>query len=287
MTPLLPCRWRVVQNDGSLMCLSEKYVAAPNRVREDFCRTCCFREAQRAGCSGGEEIDLRAPEVAKLLASKPSAAAKQPPIFCITCVQTPERTAKATQHFLERGLEVQFFPGIHASTFGLRTVLTARKNYQMPAGHVGLVLSHYMLWQTLAFLPYEEILILEDDAYFEPDFLERFWRAYADLPPDWHFVFVGGVALGGKAIEPITRHIGIIRYPCGTHAYLVKRSILPFLLQTNHQARNHIDLQLIENSLPRLNCYTFTPSLVKQRGQVAPADGTGENWPTMTSVPDK
>ena len=27
MTPMLPCRWREVQTDGSLMCLSDKFVA--------------------------------------------------------------------------------------------------------------------------------------------------------------------------------------------------------------------------------------------------------------------
>src|ERR1019366_3148978 len=96
----------------------------------------------------------------------------------------------------------------------------------MPSGHVGLVLSHYMLWQTLAYLPHEEILILEDDAWFGPDFPEHFRQAYADLPSDWQFVFVGGVAMKGKSVERITARVGVMRYPCGTHAYLLKRATL-------------------------------------------------------------
>jgi hypothetical protein len=143
-----------------------------------------------------------------------------------------------------------------------------------------------MLWQTLTYLPHEEVLILEDDAWFEPSFRKRFRRAYADLPKDWQFVFVGAVAMEGTPLERITDRVGVMRYPCGTHGYLVKRSTLPILLQTNHEARMPIDLQLIANSFPSLKCYTFTPSLVKQRSSWSPVEGTGENWPTTIGIPD-
>jgi len=201
-----------------------------------------------------------------------------PPIYCITCRQTPERTRLAKEHFSARRLNVQFFPGIHGKTFGL----PACGSNGMSAGEVGCLLSHYMLWQTLAYLPHEEVLILEDDAWFETDFPSRFRRAYRDLPEDWQFVFVGAVALEGKPIERLTDRVGVMRYPCGTHAYLVKRSVLPFLLQTNHQALMPIDLQLMANSLPAMKCYMFVPTLVKQRSTAAPVDCTGENWPTTT-----
>jgi GR25 family glycosyltransferase involved in LPS biosynthesis len=215
-----------------------------------------------------------------------SARKELPPIFCITCRQTPQRTRKADEHFRERGLDVQFFPGIYGKAFGLGTVLQAQLKHRMLGGHLGAFLSHYMLWQTLTYLPYEEILILEDDAWFDTNFYERFFRAYADLPKDWQFVFVGGVLMGGRPLERITEHVGIMRYPCGMHAYLVKRSTLPVLLQTNQEARAPIDLQLMENSFPTMKCYTFTPSLVKQRSQRNSIDGTGEYWPTMANDKD-
>jgi GR25 family glycosyltransferase involved in LPS biosynthesis len=208
-----------------------------------------------------------------------------PPIFCITCAQTPKRTALARRHFRERGLNVHFFPGIHGEPFGLRTVLQSHN--LMLEGHVGVLLSHYMLWQTLAYLPHEEILILEDDAWFEADFRARFRRAYDELPRDWQFVFVGAVRMKGKPVERLTDCVCVMRYPCGLHAYLVKRSVIPFLLQSNHQARLPLDYQLIENSLPAMKCYTFLPSLVKQRSARLPAEGTGENWPTTVGFQDE
>ena len=126
-----------------------------------------------------------------------------------------------------------------------------------------------MLWQTLAYLPFDEVLILEDDAWFTPDFAARFREARLELPGEWHFVFVGSLDTEGKPASRVSPHVSQIHYPVGTHAYLIKRSVLPFLLRTNHHARNHIDLQLMENSLPAMNCFTFTPSLVKQRSAVA------------------
>src|SRR5262249_15873367 len=114
---------------------------------------------------------------------------------------------------------------------------------------------------------------------------KSFRQAYADLPKDWEFVFVGSVLSQGRPTERITDRVSVVRYPCGTHAYLVKRSVLPFLLQTNHQAHHPVDLQLMANSFPAMKWYSFLPSLVKQRSAPGPSDGTGENWPSTISVP--
>jgi GR25 family glycosyltransferase involved in LPS biosynthesis len=186
-----------------------------------------------------------------------------PPIYCITCRQTPERTRLARKHFSTRRLDVQFFPGIHGKTFGLSAGYNGAS--RMLAEEIGRLLSHYMLWQTLAYLPHEEILILEDDARILADFPIRFRRAYRDLPRDWQFVFLGAVATEAKRDEQIADSEGVMSYPSGLHAYLVKRSVLPFLLETNHQAAMPIDRQLMTNSLPAIKCFTFVPALVKQR----------------------
>jgi GR25 family glycosyltransferase involved in LPS biosynthesis len=207
-------------------------------------------------------------------------------MFCITCRQTPERTAAAARHFQERGLSVEFFAGVHGRAFGLRTALAHGRDHVLPpghrmlSGHVGLVLSHYMLWTALTHLPYDEVLILEDDATFGPDFAERFRQAYAELPADWQMVYVGSFGDEGRPAVRLSEHVAVVRYPLGTHAYLVRRSTLGLLLRTNQEARTHIDVQLAENSLPYLNCYTFLPPLVGQRTY----DGT---WPSSTSVTDE
>ena len=42
MTELPLCRWREHRVDGTLACHSEKFIAPPNRVDPDFCRSCRY-----------------------------------------------------------------------------------------------------------------------------------------------------------------------------------------------------------------------------------------------------
>lgn len=276
------CRWREHRAGGRLACHSVKYIDPPNRVTLDFCAGCVYRDHPPDGLPPARPA-AEAPD--DLLPVNPSVPPRPgadgvPPIFCITCRQTPERTAAAAAHFRGRGLAVQFFPGIHGRTFGLRTVLHAAHDYRIPAGHVGLILSHYMLWQTLAFLPHDATLVLEDDAHVPPDFPERFRAAYADLPADWQWVYVGGLFHPHQVTRRVSARVGVVYNPLGTHAYLVRRSALPHLLRTNHQARTHLDIQLLENSLPGLNAYAFVPPLAGQHT----AEGT---WPGSASAADE
>lgn len=201
------------------------------------------------------------------------------PVYCITLRQSPERTRLAQQHFDECGLNVTMFPGIHAPTFGLVTEKKAnprKDDYIIAPGQVGCLLSHYMLWQTLQFLPHEEVLIIEDDAVFCADFAMKFECLKNQLPVDWQFCYVGhGNERTSIAIEPT-------KYEAGTHAYMVKKNALETLLATNQEARTHCDIQIGQNSLPHLNSYRMCPSLVGQRTQQKDAAGNYV-WLTTTN----
>ena len=110
---------------------------------------------------------------------------KLPKIFCLTLKDTPKRKEYAEQHFKQNGLDVEFFEGINGKKFGLRTILPYKDDnpdgpdYFIKQGRIGCLLSHYMLWQTLWHLPYDEILILEDDAILCDNFHEKFgWHQF-------------------------------------------------------------------------------------------------------------
>ncbi len=45
MSELLPCRWRDARDAGALWCHSDRFVAPPNRVTAEFCRTCYYRDS--------------------------------------------------------------------------------------------------------------------------------------------------------------------------------------------------------------------------------------------------
>ena len=120
--------------------------------------------------------------------------------FVISLATTPERKEACEQHLDSVGLEHEFFDGVDNRVFQLKSTIpylddNPNDPCYMTDGQVGCLLSHYTLWKTLQYLPYDEILILEDDAELTPDFKSKFDDLYANLPTDWEFVYVGHYCL--------------------------------------------------------------------------------------------
>ena len=195
-----------------------------------------------------------------------------PKIFCLTLKDTPKRKEYAEQHFKQNGLDVEFFDGINGKKFGLKTIIPYKDDdpegpdYFIKQGRIGCLLSHYMLWQTLWHLPYNEILILEDDAFLCENFQEKFLEFKKDLPDDWQYVFVGHCCLPPNEYQiKVTDNIITTTHPpmC-THAYMIKKSSIPVLLDTNHQAWAAVDIQIQKKTLKILKHYVFMPPLIEQ-----------------------
>src|SRR5262245_60674499 len=113
-----------------------------------------------------------------------------PPIYCIACEQLPDRREAAASHFAERGLAVTFVQGIHGESWGLDTRHCHAPGVRITPGHIGLILSHWMLWQHLWLSGVAEALILEDDAIIPADFPARFTALMAAVPAETELVFV-------------------------------------------------------------------------------------------------
>ena len=189
---------------------------------------------------------------------------------------------EARRHFADIGLNVNFFQGVHGRTWGLRTVKESNPGYIIPSGHVGLNLSYWALWQMLSFMPENEFLILEDDAYFDRTFIADFERAYNVLPANWQFCYVGHLGVSGAQTLPVTDRLVRLRhgYPHGTHATLVNKTAIPWLLETQQRAEKHIDQQLATYSLPGLHTYAFEPSLARQHSY----ESAQKNQPMWTTI---
>lgn len=203
-----------------------------------------------------------------------------PKMFCITLKDTPKRTECAKLEFEKHGLDVTFFNGISGRKFGLTTLVPYMDDvpnwkpgdgtpYFMSQGHIGCVLSHYMLWQTLSYLPYEEIIIFEDDVFFDIGVIEKLKIAYNELPEDWQYAFIGHCCLAPDEYNTrITDSIiSSTIPPLCTHAYMIKKSTINTLLDTNHVCWTNIDIQLAKRSLPLLKYYIMHPALADQKSQ--------------------
>ena len=195
-----------------------------------------------------------------------------PKIFCLTLKDTPKRREYAEKHCKQHGLDVTFFEGINGAKFGLKTTIPYKDDDPdgpdifIKQGRIGCLLSHYMLWQTLWHLPHEEILILEDDVFLCEDFEKRFLEFKKQLPDDWQYVFVGHCCLPPEDYQlKVTDNIITTTHaPMCTHAYMIKKSSIPVLLDTNHQAWSAVDIQIQKKTLKILKHYVFMPPLVEQ-----------------------
>lgn len=214
-----------------------------------------------------------------------------PPVYVITCSQS-DRPAKARAHFYERGIPAHFVQGVHGLTWGLQTEKWTHRNgpgYRIDPGHVGLCLSHWLLWSHLWLSGVEEAVVCEDDCIFQPDFLEQFSAARATLPDDWLLWYVGTVPNAAATRAPVSATVS--RYvegvPFGTHCYALRRAALPTLLETCQEARLHIDLLIAEKALPKLAGRWYVSDLVGQHssnGTWAHAVG-GADVPTPIPEP--
>ena len=195
-----------------------------------------------------------------------------PRTFCVTLRETPKRKEEAIKYFEQVGLKAEVFDGIHGESFGLKTnipnynILQGRE-YFITQGAVGCILSHLTLWNILLHQPEDEFLIVEDDVKLCDDFYEKFAKFKLELPEDWEIAYLGYLLPSGESVDAAA-HVSenvVICTPMCTHAYMVKKSALKTLIETNQLAWSPLDIQIGERSLPKLNHYASKVPLVTQR----------------------
>jgi GR25 family glycosyltransferase involved in LPS biosynthesis len=195
-----------------------------------------------------------------------------PRTFCISLRETPKRKEEIIKYLGQVGLKAEIFDGIHGESFGLKSTIPnyeklPGREYFITQGAVGCLLSHLMLWNVLITQPEDEFFIIEDDILLCDDFFEKFAKFKLELPTDWQMAYVGWLPVNGEYEGDIT-HISeniVIPKPMCTHAYMVKKSALKILIETNQLAWNPLDMQMIERSLPMLNYYATKTPLINQR----------------------
>lgn len=199
-----------------------------------------------------------------------------PKTFCITLKGNPDRTNYAVQHFKQHNLDVEMFEGINGRQFGLDTKIPYLYDtpnwcadngtpWYLSQGAIGCLLSHYILWKIMLYLPYDEFLVFEDDVFLCDDFEVKLLEYKTQLPDDWQYCFVGFCCLNNdKKIDISKNIIKPNNPPMCTHAYMVKKSALQTLIDTNSVACGPVDIQIATRSLPKLQYYVMVPPLADQ-----------------------
>lgn len=181
------------------------------------------------------------------------------------------RPARARQHFAERGVNAQFFQGIHAVQLGIDTTLPYEvdapgSGFRMVPKATGCWLSHRALWAACLLMDDEEFLILEDDAKFSEDWRTHYDAARTVLPTDWDVLFLGSCCTAGRSPRQVVGEIYEVRWPMCLQAYLVRRRALETMIRTQDEARCYgpVDITLQFHTWPHLRVYTILPRIVEQ-----------------------
>lgn len=193
--------------------------------------------------------------------------------YVITLRETPDREAACRKHLDDVGFDgVEFWYGVNAVKWGLMTsnsydVDHPGSGFMIPRKHVGLHLSHWILWQKALESKQDIVSIMEDDVALAGDWkprLQTILSTASILCPDWDMIFLGSCNALNKDKTHLGGSLWDVRYPQCTHWYLARHKALPVLIETQEKSWAPIDLSLIFNSFPRLKVLTAIPRLAAQ-----------------------
>ena len=208
--------------------------------------------------------------------STPSPTRQPVRAICICLPEYPEKIEKAEVHFTEHGLaDVEFFWGINAPVAGLATwhpyeIDHPGSGFRMGAKPTGCWLSHYMLWNAMTRMTDDAYLVLEDDAQLHEGFIEAFAQAMRDVPSDWQILHLGHCCMLGRPARHVAGAVYEAKDQMCTHAYVLRRTAVPFLLKTLRKCWAPIDIQLAREVFPYLRTYAVIPRIVSQFNTIIP-----------------
>lgn len=141
-------------------------------------------------------------------------------------------------------------------------------------GEFGCALSHYCTLASIDLLPDEEFLILEDDAIFCEDFLNKFEKFYDNLPSDWEMAYLGWLQWA-KVVDVINinEYVGKMKslelthpfkFMLSNHAYMIKKPTAKILKEALYPLNMALDVAFMRKILPHIKYYISTSFLVSQ-----------------------
>lgn len=190
--------------------------------------------------------------------------------YCLCLPEYPAQIEAAKAHFSEMGVEnVEFFWGFNAPEAGVATthpyeVDAPGSGFKMGAKPTGIWLSHWMLMNHLMRMEGEHFLILETDAKFLPGWKEKVERALKIVPSNFDFLHIGHCAMEGHPRTHVGEDVWETKHSQCSHAFIVRRACLPFVLKTLRKIWAPIDIQLVFEVFPHLRTYALVPRVVEQ-----------------------
>ena len=207
-------------------------------------------------------------------------------VWCLTLKSTPKREEYARKHLDDHNLKYRMFYGLDAKETGVSSDVIYQQKFTkiddwVTVGQVGCYVSHYMLWQNILENSDDTILILEDDAQLEDDFIFRLNEALYHVPNDWGLLYLGYESLHGVQPRVINDRI-CEAFPACTYAYMIKKSTIPILLNEIKPINCPVDTMLRYKLKDKVKSYVLTPQLVYQKSSLLQGGNVDPTFKSMT-----
>jgi len=209
---------------------------------------------------------------------------KFPTTFCISLKSAVKRRETVSNHLKSHGIDFHLFDAINGPRMGLDTRLSYLDDhpdwkpedgptYRIGQGVLGCAMSHYTVWRIMEYLNDDYFFVVEDDVELCEGFKEKLMATIQNLPSDWQFVFVGHCCLDPKMVMVREGIAHTPHPPMCNHAYMVRKTAVKHLIETNELMYAPIDIQLQKRTLPTISHYSLVPPLAIQNGQPSTIHG--------------
>lgn len=179
------------------------------------------------------------------------------------------KCADTITHLEERGICAEPFVGLDGEVSGLETKWTYEldhpgSNWRIGPKTVNMYIGHLMMYQACLLLPGDAFLIMEDDVRFNTDWKQRFDAAIEFLPNDWDLLYFGSCCTGGRQHVRVAEGLFSTNYVLCTHAYIIRKKVIPLIMEQCHKVYAGIDIALCLGVIPRAKTFVFLPRLAEQ-----------------------
>lgn len=118
------------------------------------------------------------------------------------------------------------------------------------------------------------IFVFEDDAEFVEGFQESFDQAMANVPDDWDMLYFGAYLLKK---EPVNMYWSRSLECSSTHAYAVRKHMVPKLTQAALEHKGHVDVAF-SNLHKDIKAYAARPTLIYQGASFSDLQGVDVDY---------
>jgi len=164
--------------------------------------------------------------------------------FVINLTIRPDRLQQFYSFLPENFGEVEVFKAVHGDSCRHPSWWNAG------SGAWGCYRSHLQILERAMSEGYRSYMVLEDDAMFADNFMQKYDNFINDLPPDWDMFYLGGQLMHPEEHPPkkVTEHVYRPYNINRTHCFAVNRKgftyLYDFLLRRFENRTWHIDHHL-------------------------------------------